>query len=119
MRTFFSVVACSLFLFAASDPSRAQTRSAKTGSESNTISIDNFTFDAATVTVRAGTQVTWVNHDDVPHKVVSTEKKFSSPVLDTDGRFSYTFTTPGTYEYFCSIHPMMKGKVIVSSSSTP
>jgi plastocyanin len=113
MRTLVFVVACSLFLFTASDPSRAQARSASAGSESNTISIDNFTFDAATVTVAAGTQVTWVNHDDVPHKIVSTEKRFSSAVLDTDGRFSYTFTTPGTYEYFCSIHPMMKGKVIV------
>ena len=113
MRPLFFVVACSMFLFAASGPSRAQTQSAKTGSDSSTISIDNFSFDAQTVTVKAGTQVTWINHDDVPHKVVSTEKKFSSPVLDTDGRFSYTFTAPGTYEYFCSIHPTMKGRVIV------
>jgi plastocyanin len=57
--------------------------------------------------------VTWINHDDAPHKVVSTDKKFVSPVLDTDGRFTYTFTTPGTYEYFCSVHPHMTGKVIV------
>jgi amicyanin len=78
-----------------------------------TISIDNFSFKEQTVTVTAGTPVTWVNHDDVPHKIVSTDKAFSSPVLDTDGRYSYTFSTKGTYEYFCSLHPMMKGKVVV------
>ncbi len=78
-----------------------------------TISIDNFTFKARTITVAAGTSVTWVNHDDVPHKIVTSDKKISSPVLDTDGKFSYTFTTPGTYEYYCSIHPTMTGTVIV------
>ncbi len=78
------------------------------------VRIDNFSFDAQTVTVPAGTQVTWVNHDDVPHKIVSTDKKIVSPVLDTDGRYSYTFTTPGTYAYYCSIHPMMTGKVVVT-----
>ncbi len=78
-----------------------------------TINIDNFTFEAATLNVERGTRVTWINHDDVPHKIVSTDKKFSSPVLDTDGRFSYTFATPGTYRYFCSIHPTMTGMVIV------
>ncbi len=79
-----------------------------------TIGIENFTFKADALTVAAGTEVTWVNHDDVPHKIVSTDKKFpSSPVLDTDGRFSYTFTRPGTYAYYCSIHPTMTGKVVV------
>ena len=101
-----------LLVFSAGAPAGAP-RAATTANGSNTIAIDNFTFQAATLTVTAGTQVTWVNHDDVPHKIVSTDKKVSSPVLDTDGRFSYTFTTRGTYEYFCSIHPMMKGKVTV------
>ncbi len=86
---------------------------AATATEADTITIDNFTFQAATLNVNAGTRVTWVNRDDVPHKIVSTDKKFSSPVLDTDARFSFTFTAPGTYEYFCSIHPMMKGRVVV------
>ncbi len=79
----------------------------------NTITVDNFSFNAPVLTVSAGTTVTWVNQDDVPHKIVSTDKKFSSPVLDTGGRFSHTFTAPGTYEYFCSIHPTMTGKVVV------
>ena len=81
--------------------------------KTSTVTIDNFTFQTATLYVEAGTAVTWVNRDDVPHKIVSTDKKFSSPVLDTDGRFSFTFTTRGTYEYFCSLHPMMKGTVVV------
>ncbi len=94
----------------ASDPLRS---AAAMAAAAPTISIDNFSFNAAVLTVTAGTPVTWINHDDVPHKVVSTDKTFASPVLDTDGRFTYTFTAPGTYEYFCSIHPMMKGKVVV------
>ncbi len=77
------------------------------------IAIDNFSFTPASLTVAAGTTVTWVNRDDVPHTVVSTEKKFKSPVLDTTEQFSYKFTDPGTYEYYCSIHPKMTGKVIV------
>jgi amicyanin len=65
------------------------------------------------MTVKAGTVVTWTNHDDIPHNVVSTEKKFSSPVLDTDQAFSFRFTEPGSYPYFCRIHPMMTGTVVV------
>lgn len=83
-------------------------------STKNEVSIDNFSFKEQVLTVRAGTSVTWVNRDDVPHKIVSTDKTtFSSPVLDTDGRFSFRFSKPGTYEYFCSIHPMMTGKIVV------
>ena len=79
-----------------------------------TISIDNFSFMGSEVTVPVGTTVTWVNHDDVPHNVVSTEKKFKSKPLDTDEKFSFTFTEAGTYPYFCSIHPKMVAKVIVT-----
>ncbi len=107
----FVIVAAMLAVQMAAAQSRPPAQAADAAA--NTIAIDNFTFQASTVTIAAGTRVTWVNHDDVPHKVVSTEKAFASPVLDTDGRFSYTFTTPGTYEYFCSLHPVMKGKVIV------
>jgi plastocyanin len=78
-----------------------------------TIAIDNFSFTPREITVAAGTTITWVNHDDVPHTVVSTDKKFRSKALDTDDRFSFTFTDAGTYAYFCSVHPMMTGKVIV------
>jgi plastocyanin len=79
-----------------------------------TVKIDNFTFSPETLTVTAGTTVTWVNEDDIPHTVVAADKKtFRSKVLDTDDRFTVTFPTPGTYPYFCSIHPHMTGKVIV------
>jgi plastocyanin len=77
------------------------------------VAIDNFSFAPAVKTVPAGSTITWVNHDDVPHLVVGTEKQFKSPVLDTDETFSHTFDAPGTYEYFCSIHPRMTGRVVV------
>ena len=77
------------------------------------VKIDNFSFGPATMTVSAGTTVTWTNHDDIPHTVVSDDKVFKSKVLDTDEKFSYTFAKPGTYSYFCSIHPKMTGKVVV------
>jgi plastocyanin len=81
-------------------------------SESN-VSIDNFSFNPATITVPVGTTVTWVNHDDVPHTTTANDKAFKSPTLDTDERFSHQFTTPGAYPYFCSVHPHMTGQVIV------
>ena len=77
------------------------------------VMIDNFTFSPQTLTVRAGAKVTWTNRDDIPHTAVSTEGAFKSKVMDTDEKFSYTFTKPGTYPYFCSIHPKMTGKVVV------
>ena len=64
--------------------------------------------------VTAGSTVTWTNRDDVPHNIVSTDQKFKSPVLDTDETFSHTFDAPGTYKYFCSIHPKMTGQVVVA-----
>ena len=80
----------------------------------NMVVIDNFSFRPQTLTVAAGTKVTWVNHDDVPHTVVSTDKKtFVSSALDTDEKFIHAFTTPGTNDYYCSVHPHMKGRVIV------
>ncbi len=77
------------------------------------VKIDNFSFSPATITVRAGTTIRWTNHDDIPHTVVSEDKTFKSKVLDTDDQFTYTFTKPGTYDYFCSIHPKMTAKVVV------
>ncbi|MFI4973037.1 MAG: cupredoxin family copper-binding protein [Caulobacterales bacterium] len=78
-----------------------------------TVTISNFTFDPAAITVPVGTQVTWVNGDDVPHTVVAVDHSFRSRAFDTDERYSYTFTKPGVYEYFCSLHPHMVGKVVV------
>lgn len=77
------------------------------------VKIDNFVFGPAAITVPAGTTVTWINRDDIPHTVVSTDKVFKSKVLDTDEKFSFTFTKAGEYPYFCSIHPKMTGKVVV------
>ncbi len=77
------------------------------------IKIDNFSFTPATVTIPAGTTVRWTNRDDIPHTVVSDDKIFKSKALDTDEQFTYTFTKPGTYSYFCSIHPKMTAKIVV------
>ena len=79
------------------------------------VKIDNFSFGPVALTVPVGTTITWTNRDDIPHTVVSTDdpKTFKSKVLDTDEKFSYTFSKAGTYPYFCSIHPKMTGKVIV------
>jgi plastocyanin len=81
----------------------------------NTVTIDNFAFGPATIAVAAGTKVTWTNRDDEPHTVVSADQTrvFKSGALDTDDDFSFTFDKPGTYRYFCSIHPHMTGTVIV------
>ena len=77
------------------------------------IKIDNFSFTPATLTVPVGTSVTWTNHDDIPHNVVSDDKSIKSKALDTDEKFTFNFTKSGTYTYFCSIHPKMKGTVVV------
>jgi plastocyanin len=79
------------------------------------VKIDNFTFAPKSVTVKAGTTVTWDNEDDIPHTVASSAKLFKSKVLDTGGTFSFTFTTPGAYEYFCSLHPHMTGTIVVEA----
>jgi plastocyanin len=77
------------------------------------IKIDNFVFSPHTLTVPVGSTVRWTNHDDIPHTVVGDDKSFKSKALDTDENFSYTFSRPGTYSYFCSIHPKMTGKILV------
>ena len=82
--------------------------------EEVTISIDNFTFGPAEVTVTPGTTVTWVNNDDIPHTVVDKKQAFRSKVLDTEGKFSFTFMSAGEFTYFCSLHPHMIGKVVVN-----
>jgi plastocyanin len=77
------------------------------------VKIDNFSFTPQTLTVPVGTTVTWTNRDDIPHTVVSSDGVFKSKVRDTDEKFSYTFSKPGTYSYFCSLHPKMTGKILV------
>jgi len=77
------------------------------------VKIDNFSFGPTALTVPVGTTVTWTNRDDIPHTVVSTDGVFKSKALDTDDKFSFVFTKPGTYPYFCSIHPKMTGQIVV------
>lgn len=79
----------------------------------NEVVIENFSYQPTTLTVAPGTKVTWVNHDDEPHTVTETNKRFNSKALDTGDRFSNEFTKPGTYNYYCALHPGMKGQVIV------
>ena len=83
----------------------------------NKVEIDNFAFSPARITVKAGTAVAWLNADDTPHTVASSSKLFKSKALDTDDSFSFTFTTPGMYEYFCSLHPYMTGTVVVEGNT--
>jgi len=83
------------------------------------IGIDNFTFAPERLTVRAGTTVTWRNEDDTPHIVTSAARLFKSSALDTDDSYSFTFTEPGTYEFFCSIHPRMTGTIVVEPENGP
>ncbi|MGC5700226.1 cupredoxin family copper-binding protein [Pseudomonas sp. NFXW11] len=78
------------------------------------IDIREFMYQPGDLHVTAGTRVTWVNDDQIPHTVAQTNKLFRSAALDTNERFSYVFESPGTYEYFCALHPQMTGKIIVS-----
>ena len=81
----------------------------------NTIEISNFAFAPAALTVPVGTTVTWVNNDDEPHTVVESNTMFKSHALDTGDKFSFTFTTPGKFQYFCTIHAHMVGTVVVEA----
>jgi plastocyanin len=76
------------------------------------VHIDNFTFEPAQLTIKTGATITWVNRDDIPHTIVSAGK-FRSKTLDTEDKFSFTFTTAGDYKYFCSLHPHMTGMIKV------
>jgi plastocyanin len=104
------VMIAMLLLFAGS--SRV-TASDQPSVESVAVKIDNFVFGPQAITVPVGTTVTWTNSDDIPHTAVSTDGVFKSKVMDTDEKFSYTFTKPGTYSYYCSVHPKMTGQIVV------
>lgn len=88
----------------------------KTASKAYNVEIKDFSFSPATVTVPVGAKITWVNKDEEPHTVVSTNDAFKSRALDTDEQFSFTFAKPGTYKYFCSVHPKMVATVVVEDS---
>jgi plastocyanin len=109
--SFTASVVIAIVLLAAGSPS--VTANAQPSAAPAEVKIDNFVFGPQTITVPVGATVTWTNKDDIPHTSVSTDGVFKSKVLDTDEQFSYTFTKPGTYPYYCTIHPKMTGKVIV------
>jgi plastocyanin len=80
----------------------------------NRIEIKDFAFNPQTLTVKSGEKVTWINRDEEPHTIVSVEKQFKkSTALDTDQEFTITAGAPGTYNYFCSVHPKMTGTIVV------
>ena len=79
--------------------------------------IDDFAFSPPSLTVKAGTTVTWRNKDDIPHTVAASAKLFKSKVLDTDDEFAFAFAGPGVYAYFCSLHPHMTGTVVVEAQT--
>jgi plastocyanin len=117
MRSLLAAAALQLALLAAPTLSAGVLQPAET-----VVKIDNFVFAPQRLSVKPGTTVTWENQDDIPHTIVSTAKLFRSKVLDTHDFFSFTFATPGTYEYFCSLHPHMTGTIVVetpSGSSVP
>jgi plastocyanin len=80
------------------------------------VKIDNFTFGPQKLTVKVGDTVTWINQDDIPHTVVSTGH-FRSKALDTEDKYAFTFTTAGTFEYFCGLHPHMQGSIVVETAT--
>jgi len=104
------VLTAMLLMFAGSWSVAANDRPA---AASAAVKIDNFVFGPQTITVPVGTTVTWTNSDGIPHTAASTDGVFKSKVMDTDEKFSYTFTKAGTYPYYCSIHPKMTGTVVV------
>ena len=87
------------------------------GAADTEVKIDNFTFNPPQITVKAGDTVTWTNHDDIPHTVTSKTMVFRSKAMDTDDKFSFTFATPGKYDYFCSLHPHVTGTIVVEASA--
>jgi amicyanin len=96
-------------------PSSSATAAAAPAPQGGTaVGITDFKFDPATLTVPVGTTVTWTNRDEEPHTVVAKDGSFHSPGMDTNGTYSFTFTTPGSFDYICSIHPFMTGTVVVT-----
>ncbi len=110
LRTSLGIGAAAMFAIAVL---AAPASSPRAQPEPVTVKIANFTFNPTTVTVPLGATVTWINDDDVPHTVVANDGSFRSKPLDTGDTYAVTFRTPGEHSYFCSIHPMMTGKVLV------
>jgi len=101
-----------VFMILTLQPTRARS-SEEAKSSATEVRVDNFTFAPNELTVPVNGTVTWVNKDDVPHVIASNDGLFKSKALDTDDKYSYTFTKAGTYSYYCSVHPKMVGKIVV------
>jgi plastocyanin len=112
-RTCFLAAAGAAALLAAALPELTAAGKAVAAANPTTVNIDNFTFTPGTLTVTAGTTVTWKNEDDSPHRIGDKDGTFRSAALDTDDTFSHTFAKAGVYPYICTIHPYMTGKIIV------
>jgi amicyanin len=97
-----------------SPPASATTADAPAPQGGTAVSISNFKFNPATLTVPVGATVTWTNKDEEPHTIAAKDGSFHSPGIDTNGTYSFTFTTAGSYDYICSIHPFMTGIVVVT-----
>jgi len=111
-------IACSVLGAAVGSLLAASVLFARAEGTPNTVFIDNFVFAPNDLTVKAGTIVTWTNRDDIPHGVASSNNAFKrSAALDTDESYSFTFTTPGTYQYFCYLHPHMVGSIVVEATT--
>jgi plastocyanin len=96
---------------------QAEKEASADNTKTNQIVIKDFHFNPETLTVKSGQKVTWINRDEEPHTVVSVEKQFKkSSALDTDQEFSITAGVPGTYTYYCSVHPKMTGTIVVKKS---
>jgi len=104
------VFALAIALLLAAHPTWVKGEEAQGGTE---VKVDNFTFSPETLTVPVNSTVTWVNKDDIPHVIASNDGLFKSKALDTDQKYSYTFSKAGTYSYYCSVHPKMVGKIVV------
>lgn len=110
-----SAAVAALAITAASACSGAPASTSSAPVPGTAVSIDNFAFAPATLTVHRGDTVTWTNHDEEPHTVAAGDGSFRSPGMDSNATFSFTFTKPGSYDYICSIHPSMHGTVVVTS----
>ena len=110
VRTVLAVFVAGAVLACAVAPSMAR-------NDAVSVTIDNFVFGPDRLVIKAGTTVNWSNRDDIPHTVASKDRLFKSKVLDTDESYSFTFTTPGEYTYFCSLHPHMTGTIVVEAAT--
>ena len=110
-----SVLALAIASGASSNPTTNQSVSSSPNMNGTEVKIDNFVFNPETVTIKPGDTITWTNDDDIPHTVVASKQAFfRSKPMDTEDKYSFTFKDAGSFEYFCGLHPHMKGKVVVA-----